>query len=820
MTEVHTQGTQGTTRRRGPAPRALTRAGAVDGAVLVLLLAAVVVGFGPVWGSTGYLLPAGGGAVVGLLIAWLGAWRRWPVLTVAAVTIVGYFVLGGALALPATTLGGAVPTLSTVRGLALGSVESWKEFVTSPPPLLSFPDLAVVPYLLMLVVAVLAGTIAWRARFAAWAMLPLVAGLVGVILLGTVDEALPLAQGLVLGAVGLLWSALRVVEGRLGTHSVTTEASTEATRRLRWYRFRTGAMVLGVAAVVAAVAAPALLPADPRTVLRDEITPPLDLHQYVTPLASFREYAKDKRETELFRVEGLPEGARVRLATLDSYDGVVFAASSDLPGSGVYTRAGAQIATAGDAARRPVTVQVLDYSGVWLPDVGAVTGITWEGDRADEHAAGTYYNATTGTLLATEGVGAGDSYEVQAQVAPAPSEEDLRAGAIDTDVELPPLPKDDVPASTSDKAGQFMGDATDPVERLFALRDGLVASGIFSSGLEGQSFSRPGHFAARIDALLADEEMVGDDEQFAVALALMAREAGIPARVTMGFYPEKGTLEPGDPYVATGQDVHAWVEVPFEGYGWAPIDAVPDEDSKVQPQPRSKQVPKPPVLDEPEPPEEPADDIPGETEDTDDDDQDGAGFDWGLAALVVAAVVVPLALLASPFLVILALKARRRTRRRTTGRPSDRMSGGWREVVDTATDLGTGVPPGATRREGAQALGERFGDTGHVALAHRADASVFGGAEPSPQEAEAYWADVATVVGGLRSGVRRRDRWRAAVSLRSLRGGDGSRGPARWLAWWPAVRARLPWGRPSAAARPDSEQQHRNEHGNENGESR
>ncbi|HWV76633.1 MAG TPA: transglutaminase-like domain-containing protein [Isoptericola sp.] len=819
MTEVHTPGapdTHGTTRRRGPAPRALTRAGLVDGAVLVLLLAAVAVGFGPVWGSAGYVLPAAGGAVVGLLVAWLGAWRRWPVVTVAAVTIAAYFVLGGALALPGTTLAGVVPTLDTVRGLALGSVEGWKEFVTSPPPMLSFPDLAVVPYLLMLVVAVVAGTIAWRARFAAWAMLPLAAGLVTVILLGTVEAALPVAQGLVLGAVGLLWSALRVVEGRLGRHSVTTEASTEATRRLRWYRFRTGAMVLGVAAVVAAVAAPALLPADPRTVLREEITPPLDLHQYVTPLASFREYAKDERETELFRVEGLPEDARVRLATLDSYDGVVFAASSDQPGSGVFTRAGAEIATADDAARRPVTVQVLDYSGPWVPDVGAVTGIDWQGDRAAEHTAGTYYNGTTETLLATGGVAAGDTYELQAQVAPQPSEEDLRVGEIDTDVVLPPLPEEVVPASTGGKAGQFMGEATDPVERLFALRDGLVASGVFSSGLEGQSFSRPGHFAARIDALLADEEMVGDDEQFAVALALMAREAGIPARVTMGFYPKKGALEPGEPYTATGQDVHAWVEVPFEGYGWAAIDAVPDEDSKVQPQPRSKQVPKPPVLDEPEPPEEPADDIPGETEDTDEDDQDAHRFDWGLAALVVAAVVVPLALLASPFLVVLALKARRRTRRRTTGRPSDRVSGGWREVVDVATDLGTGVPPGATRREGAQALGERFGDAGHVALAHRADASVFGGAEPSPQEVDAYWADVATVVGGLRSGVRRRDRWRAAVSLRSLRGGDGSGRPTGRHTWWSSLRARLPWGRPSGGARPHDEGQH----GNENGDSR
>jgi hypothetical protein len=791
-----------TTRARGDAvPRALTWSGAGDGLALLLLLGAVVVGFGPVWGTAGYLRPAVGGALLGLLVAWLGAWRRWPTLTVAAATVAAYLLLGGALALPGTTVGGVLPTLETVRELALGAVHGWKEFVTTVPPLHSFPDLAVVPFCVLFLVALVAGTVAWRARLAAFALVPVAAGLVATILLGTVEPALPVAQGLVAGVVGLLWGALRVVEASVGRHSVATDASREAGRRLRWYRLRTGATILGVGAVAAALVAPLLLPAAPRTVVRDVITPPLDLHEFVSPLVGFRKLAKEQREAEILRVEGLPAGARLRLATLDTYDGVVYDASSDQPGSGVYTRAGEEIATADTTPSRELEVEVLEYAGVWVPGAGSVTGISWTGDRADQLADSTYYNVTTRTALATAGLQPGDGYRLRAQITAPPTEEDLRSGQIADDTPLPPLPDDAVPGSVAAKAAQFMGEETDPVERLFALRDGLVASGIFSSGLEDQAPSRPGHSADRVDSLLAEDEMVGDDEQFAVALALMAQQAGIPARVVMGFYadPETDTRQDGETYTVTGADVHAWVEVPFEGLGWAPIDAVPDEDNKIQPEPKSEQVPKPPVLEDPEPPEEPADAVAGDVQDEDDEEQDPEGFDWGLAARIAAAVLIPLAVLLAPVLLVLALKARRRLLRRSAPRLSDRVAGGWREVLDAATDLGATVPEGATRREAAGVLVATLESPETVPLAHRADATVFGAAEPTPQEVEAYWAEVDALLGGLHARVPRRQRWRARVSLRSLRGARG------WAALRDLLRRRPAAGRPGTDGERENE---------------
>ncbi|WP_275006240.1 transglutaminaseTgpA domain-containing protein [Promicromonospora iranensis] len=761
---------RGTTRRKdAERPRALTRFALVDVAALGVMLGAVAVGFGPVWGSLGYLLPTIGGAVVGLLVAWVGAWRRFPAVTVTALAVLGYLVFGGALALPHTTIAGVVPTLDTLRELLLGSVEGWKQFITTVPPMRSFPDLAVVPYLLMLLVALVAGTISWRAKHAVWAVLPVIVGLVGVILLGTVDEAFPVVQGLVIAIVALLWGAVRVMEARVGTHSISTESSREATRRLRWYRIRTGATILGVAAVAAGFTAPIIMPEQPRTVLRETIVPPLDIHQFTSPLVAFRHYAKDAREEELFTVSELPEGSRIRLATLDRYDGVVYDASGDGGDTGFYTRVGEEIATTDDGTPTPIEVTVAAYSGVWVPEIGDLTGVRWSGPNGEVQTDGTYYNSTTNTALTTAGIQRGDRYTLNTLVEEEPDEETLKKSEIVLDADLPETDPSSLPPGLPAKAAQFVGEETDPATKLFQIRDLLQQSGVLSSGLDGETPSRPGHSAERIDTLVAEEKMVGDDEQFAVALALMARQAGIPARVVMGFYPDKTSkYEEGEPWTVLGSDVHAWIEVPFKEYGWVPVDAVPEEKPQIQPEPKSKTEPKPPVLQDPEPPEEPDKAKAGSVEDDEKEEAENDLFDWGLLGVILLAVGIPLLLIAGPILAILAYKARRRAARRSAEQLADRISGGWHEVVDVVTDLGTTVPRGATRRESAGVIAGAHQVPSTLMLAHRADATVFGREEPTPADVEAFWVEVDELVGGLRSTVSTRRRVRAALSLRSV----------------------------------------------------
>ena len=58
---------------------------------------------------------------------------------------------------------------------------------------------------------------------------------------------------------------------------------------------------------------------------------------------------------------------------------------------------------------------------------------------------------------------------------------------------------------------------------------------------------------------------------YAFAMTLMLRSLGIPARVAAGFFidPEDGAF---DYYPVRSDMAHAWVEVPFPGYGWIEFD--------------------------------------------------------------------------------------------------------------------------------------------------------------------------------------------------------------------------------------------------------
>ena len=75
--------------------------------------------------------------------------------------------------------------------------------------------------------------------------------------------------------------------------------------------------------------------------------------------------------------------------------------------------------------------------------------------------------------------------------------------------------------------------------RLRAIEQALKTQGFLSHGLASDGIpSRAGHGADRINELFTRSQMVGDEEQYAAAMALMARSLNYPARVVMGFAPD------------------------------------------------------------------------------------------------------------------------------------------------------------------------------------------------------------------------------------------------------------------------------------------
>jgi hypothetical protein len=127
--------------------------------------------------------------------------------------------------------------------------------------------------------------------------------------------------------------------------------------------------------------------------------------------------------------------------------------------------------------------------------------------------------------------------------------------------------------------------------------------------------------------------------------------------------------------------------------------------------------------------------------------------------------IPPLAAIVLPGLLIVCLKVLRRRRRRSRGPTATQVAAGWREIVDFARDLGRPVPGGQTRREDARTLGP----LGLAPLAASADAVVFGPGQPPADAAEWYWSEIERARREISRGLTRRQRLRAAVSLRSFR---------------------------------------------------
>jgi transglutaminase-like putative cysteine protease len=111
-------------------------------------------------------------------------------------------------------------------------------------------------------------------------------------------------------------------------------------------------------------------------------------------------------------------------------------------------------------------------------------------------------------------------------------------------------------------------DRTSVFDKVRALKDFLSVTNGFKYSTTAPA-STTGNAIA--DFLTTGKQ--GFCEQYAAALAWMARDAGIPARVAFGFTRGSNTKE--GVTTLTNLNLHAWTEVYFKGLGWVPFDATP-----------------------------------------------------------------------------------------------------------------------------------------------------------------------------------------------------------------------------------------------------
>jgi transglutaminase-like putative cysteine protease len=276
------------------------------------------------------------------------------------------------------------------------------------------------------------------------------------------------------------------------------------------------------------------------------------------------------------------------------------------------------------------------------------------------------------------------------------------------------------------------------------------------------------------------ENRSGFCQQYAAAMGVLLRAAGVPARVVLGYmHPAPDAI--GD-FTITTFDAHAWVEAFFPGSGWIPFDPTPtaglvggrrtDLPWALHSYSADNGDNRPTISTSPAHPRG-SSAAPGGNNET----QPSAGSQSSShLALIVTGLV--LLLLAGIALLPATVRAARRRRRLAAAREGD-PDALWAELSDTALDLGYVWSPARTPRQVSAWLAHDAADTAPaldalaVAVEHRRYA-------PHPQP-----TDTASLTRGFLD---------VTDQLWSRRSGRAR----LWARFWPAS---LGWGERVGAAR-------------------
>jgi hypothetical protein len=720
-----------------------------DVVVVAVLTVIALLGFGPAFGQLGYLVAGIGGLVVGTAVAMAGVLLRLPLVATVLIGIAAYFVFGTAFALPGEGIVGVIPGLTSLGDLATGAVFGWSDAVTLRAPLEAPPYLAVVPFAATLVVSMAAASLAMRmpstGRRATLRAALLVAGptllFLAAILLGTRDAYFAGIRGVAFAAIALGWLGWRI---RSSKRSIAPDPG--LTRRA----IAGSAVIVLVAVVAGGVLGTFVSPSSSsRLVVRDAVQPPFNPLDYPAPLAGFRKYTNDLRKTKLFSATNLPSGSLIRLATMDSYNGIVWSVTGpgeQTDGSGSFELLGSTIPSPSlftPGAKTESKFSVLGYDNVWLPSLGYMDALRFGAHPGDSDPRDTVrVNTATGTTAVTSGVSRGMTYTVDATAQKIPNDKALKNVPV-AKVAMPSVT--DVPDVIATKAEQYAGGSASAIQKLRNLERSLKKLGYLSHGRASDPVpSRAGEGADRMNDLLQKTPMVGDQEQYTSAFALMARHLGYPVRIVMGFKAHtsgKGTV------TFTGNDITAWDEVAFQGVGWIPFFPTPTKTDapkdqtvkpKLQPQPQVRQPPDTPPK---------ADDLltPVKTKDNK-APKDHHAFVLPVWVYYVGGILVLVALALFLPMAIVAIRKRRRRLRRARGPGDRRAAGAWDELVDGFGELGYSLPKVATRRVTAATLEAQSVEQGIqmqagtlTELAADTDAAVFDGTDVTEERSSQLW---------------------------------------------------------------------------------
>lgn len=570
-----------------------------------------------------------------------------------------------------------------------------------------------------------------------------------------------------------------------------------------------------------------------RFVLRDHYEPPLIMRDTTSPLAGMRTFVKEHRNDTILTAYDLPAATPVRMAVMTCFDGNVWnvAGCADERGTATYRVMGsgasdtakydtaksstaksdttAYSAETGTASGNGTTVTFAIGKGLsghsWLPVAGTPSGITMQG-HADRRNL--FYSAETNAAIYPTGMEEGMVYTVGTMLRPLPKNTDIAAAA---GAEATVSSADSVPREIGALASGIAGGQTTGGAMALALSTWLHSEGWFSHGLQGEHPSMAGHGSHRLLSMLQGSGMVGDGEQYASLMALMARELGLPSRVVLGVIPKDGNgmlsstrAKQIDGHMVTeftGNDIEAWVEIELERFGWVPFFPTPKEtktpDKLQDLTPTSVESPlvrsSPSLADPLREERDPPDQAQQRERNASASEKPRAWHAFLRIAGVVALCLGPVWLVGTAAGSALLYNAFRVRRARRIPVPRLCMAVGWRMLVEHLrhTDL-VDVPLNRTRRMQASIIeGQCPAIAGMVRqLADAADAAAFADAQATATDAVAYWRQLDQVRSAASASLTPAHRWLALTTPLPLRPQRFARSVAQRLRR-PAAQSRI-----------------------------
>jgi hypothetical protein len=529
-------------------------------ALVAIELVAIAVGFafGRVFighGATYRLLAV---SVASALVAWI--FERRSLLLATAVSAVLLVVAIGIIVFPATTWFGA-PTLETLRqmGHAAAQVGEEARIQISPAP----------PNDSLMLAAI---TAVWAAVFSCFALAfragsPLLSLVPPVALVAFADSVL---DGLIKPIYGVLFliAALAVVfaDSLRRIHGWGPVWSPPGARNRLLPSAGRGARRIGAGAVVLAALAPIFVPGFGSKAVFDLSSINADTRVHVSPLVEIGAILNQGDPVEVFQVQS-DKPAYWRMVGLDVLDDN--GQWSPALEQGTPVEEGQPLAT--DLQGTTITERFTianDLGYTWLP--AAYEPSTLE--QADDSV--TWFRGSQ-TMTVAEPPNEGATYTIQS-VYPTPTALQLATTSVGSASQYPDETKlpGSIPQKITDLAERWTRNDPTTFDQVMSIQRHLTDTALYSYD---QQARYPSTMQGLADFLT--ERRSGFCQQFASAMAVMLRSLGIPARVAMGY--GAGHLVGDNTWGVMTTDLHAWVEVPFEGYGWLPFEPTPGKSNPV-----------------------------------------------------------------------------------------------------------------------------------------------------------------------------------------------------------------------------------------------